>query len=761
MRLILTRFRKYEYREFEFQDTGIVLLQGNSGAGKSTILNAILFVLYGKVRKPAHYGCDSCMVELYVNNENTNLYIQRKHKPNVLHVKYNDKEYDDECAQSVINSIYNNYDRFLVSSYIRQKIEYSILTLPPQAQSTLLENIVFDTMDHAKHKETLKSEIKSRVTELNKISGEISTLRKLDTEIKLVKPDKIVTEQEYNDASIKLSQCNRELDALNTELIHTSHEETKIEYLTKTINELCKSIEDIKTLEPDTERERELESEIAVLRKQKSMRNKYIHYIELTRDYEQEKKSYTESIKERIKNVKALILTSTQLANLKKDLEYLQSVEEREAIKVQYDKLYDELKSVGVNVTDATKLSNEISKQTILVNDIKNYNEITKHHKVLTCPCCLADLMYYKDTLYEDMSEIVDDATVKTKSLDTETNKLEVMKRVYHSLISLPKLPSKRAGKPRNPTHTKEKIQQMIDEQSKLIQEQSKLDEMSKTDSEYLIKLKNAIERYESEGIDKVEDVSTELDTLEIEYKHVLTNNNDALNSQKQRKRLTVTLNEKRHELNDIHVTRSSSDIKQAIGELKSTISSLQSVVIQWNDNQQYNNNLKQSKNIKDKIKQVLEQENTITNEYNALIRLKELCKITEHVSMNNTLNTINSIANKYLNSMFENLSIELYVKEDDTRKVFCKLVNCGMEYDSIDTLSGGERDRVVLAYTLAVHEVINGKLLMLDESLSSLDYDTNCQVLELLRNVSEHQLVLVISHDVMHGLFDTVIDIQ
>ena len=51
MKLILKNFRCYESQVFDFHDKGLILISGQSGLGKSTILNAIQFCLFGIGKK--------------------------------------------------------------------------------------------------------------------------------------------------------------------------------------------------------------------------------------------------------------------------------------------------------------------------------------------------------------------------------------------------------------------------------------------------------------------------------------------------------------------------------------------------------------------------------------------------------------------------------------------------------------------------------------------------------------------------------------
>ena len=56
-----------------------------------------------------------------------------------------------------------------------------------------------------------------------------------------------------------------------------------------------------------------------------------------------------------------------------------------------------------------------------------------------------------------------------------------------------------------------------------------------------------------------------------------------------------------------------------------------------------------------------------------------------------------------------------------------------GMECD-LGMLSGGELARVVLAYTLALSEIFNTPLMLLDECTASLDQDLTSDVFEGIR---------------------------
>jgi len=78
----------------------------------------------------------------------------------------------------------------------------------------------------------------------------------------------------------------------------------------------------------------------------------------------------------------------------------------------------------------------------------------------------------------------------------------------------------------------------------------------------------------------------------------------------------------------------------------------------------------------------------------------------------------------------------------------------------SLSRLSGGQKSRIVLAYTLALADIFNLPLIMIDECTSSLDEELNNIVMESLKQHFENKLILVISHQSVEGHFDNIINL-
>ena len=114
MILKLTNFRCFEYKEFLFEeDDNFILISAPSGSGKTTILLAIKFALYGIGNKVVKFDKTSCKVELEIMG----FKIVREKKPNRLVLTVGEENiYEDKVAQNIINEKFseiNDFSNFL------------------------------------------------------------------------------------------------------------------------------------------------------------------------------------------------------------------------------------------------------------------------------------------------------------------------------------------------------------------------------------------------------------------------------------------------------------------------------------------------------------------------------------------------------------------------------------------------------------------------------------------------------------------------
>lgn len=140
-----------------------------------------------------------------------------------------------------------------------------------------------------------------------------------------------------------------------------------------------------------------------------------------------------------------------------------------------------------------------------------------------------------------------------------------------------------------------------------------------------------------------------------------------------------------------------------------------------------------------------------------AAIRLQSLVRTAEQIVLNETLNNINARAANYLQRFFSNNDMTaLLVFEGQKIELLLKLDDCETD---INSLSGGEFARVVLAFAITMAEMNDIKTLMLDESFASLDADTTENVLETIKENFAGNII-IIAHQTTTGVFDQVLRI-
>lgn len=173
----------------------------------------------------------------------------------------------------------------------------------------------------------------------------------------------------------------------------------------------------------------------------------------------------------------------------------------------------------------------------------------------------------------------------------------------------------------------------------------------------------------------------------------------------------------------------------------------------------------KKWKSLKERFEKEKTDESMLRKKTEALLLLKDKVLETQSISISNLIDNINTHAQIFLDKFFTDNPISVKIvafKEGKSGDKPC--INLEIEYRGIDhdlsMLSGGEMSRVTLAFTLALSEIHNAPLIMLDESTASLDQECVGDVIEGIHDTFREKLVLLIAHQVVKGVFDTTIDL-
>lgn len=819
MRITLNNFRCHVHEEFDIPDKGLVLLSGESGSGKSTLLEAIFFTLYDAVKKPYSFGKKTCEVIFELND----MIITRTKSPNRLIVEKDGKKYEDDAAQGILFKKFGNtFEEFLVSSYIKQKKESSILSLSSANQTQLIEKISFREDKNNTYKKQVGNLIRKKESELERlhVSSKIhkENIQRLVENSKNFDQEKFKDFEKETDINIlfenatnnKLS-CEKnirelfdEKERLKSSIESCEREEEEQNKFKNERNELSVKISCMKTqlknvkysfsYEELTEKEKRLEE----LEKDIDEREKYMLAKDLEREYRTKYDEKIAEYDEKINISSEFILSEKELEMYKRKLNDFYVVPKgSKTPKEARDILLDVLKEVKTKYkTGNVKSSNAMitlltKKNSLLLKNIKlNEDRINEYRikiatlnitkSIYSCPCCKKSLMFKDDKLVEFFER-------KEQELNYEEMLQDCIKEQTDNKIELERNKKWIQNIKEVNDIASHKNYMTSEERDKMVEKIS-IHNIHKTNCEKYKKLRD--EGIMPQSIDSIinsvteikrqlgkinheislSEVNKEMKKLSEILKEYYTNKSitnsltNDINLLEQRLKLVDKKleNKKLHDLN-FYKSRIT-DIDILTTEVLQNLEQSTKYLSLLNEYKIYLNYKKEIKYNSDKINAFELSIKNIEKDINSAINLKSDISNAEIIALQKTINNINEHSKYYLDMMFDNspISVSLntikHTKNNSKFQLNTIVQYKGEIYDNISQLSGGERDRVNLSYILGVGSLLNSKILLLDECLSSLDGDTNTEILEFLRELAKDKCILVVSHEAINGIFDHTI---
>lgn len=133
------------------------------------------------------------------------------------------------------------------------------------------------------------------------------------------------------------------------------------------------------------------------------------------------------------------------------------------------------------------------------------------------------------------------------------------------------------------------------------------------------------------------------------------------------------------------------------------------------------------------------------------------------------TVDNINFTMNNILANIFDEpikVEIELFKTSKSTKRVkICPNLRIefrGVVRSSVEEMSGGEGDKVSLAMILAINQLTNTPVLLLDETFAFIDKSTRDVCLEIVKNnVLPHKVIMGTTNAAIDGFFDDYIDLE
>lgn len=742
---------------FNFSE-GTTLIKGRSGKGKTTLMKAITWAFYGKIKSvyPSGHKDVKTRVTIFLSEGIT---ITRQRNPGVLKFDTSTEHLEDAQAQARVDALFGKHDLWEVTSYIKQNNHNKFITTNSNEKAAMLYTLVFGDDDPETYLERCNSKISEAQRVLNSSEKEFSIQKRIFDNWKhkygIEDVTQFADEAELAERIESLKKA-KEAYAKDRELSHKEYEQ----------QELRKRLESLKESEFQLTEQLESEPLKQILERHQLAKrlNKELRSLPEIPD------QTWEVIPRNVSNseIVSAKMKEEKFQRCQQELERLELKEKpSSALIKEIDNQERKLKEV-LSLTEAAAV---LEKKINLLGELSNEDFSSKifsleqelsgyQVKPLYCPSCTTPLRLKEgklDTVVEVEPNKIKQTTLEIQRLKQEYQRQLQLRSLLEQKDKLGPIPVVDGLKDKI-----QKLQIKKNALSNLIRDWTLLPEIP---SKELIETQELFKQYQEykriyEAHERVRKNYREEDLLEEaqEQKIVERIQKDS----KARAQLPLVI--------------------KMMNEVKSKIIPLpeRQKVTEWKECHE------------EELKECEEKLNHSRLCAEGLVLKKNLEKVEDKFNEDRHLlenlisyrNLINKVSTKVLTQTLSNINVQLEVvipqifeemfsltlerekvlkTRKETRNVLnFKIMHKGNEYDSFDHLSGGEKDRVSLALTLAFRSSSNSCLLMLDEVGASLNSELREACIETITNLPRKpKFVLCINHEDIEGRYDSIINLE
>jgi DNA repair exonuclease SbcCD ATPase subunit len=800
MRLRLKNFRCYEDQTFDLGDKGLTLLSAATGTGKSSILMGVHFALFGVGTKVVTHGKTSCLVEL----EFDGIKISRTKRPNRLLV--ND-QYEDKAGQAIIDEKFG--ETYETTGYISQNALNSFVLMGPMDKLGFLEKFAFKDVELGKIKGRCKALISEKHDDLIGITAKLemanemlcATVPGVDIPfpMKCKKGDyeRLAKSEaaKCKNRGISARKAANNVDDLHNELLAISQLNADTAYENSNNNSLKARLVEVENvlLDIDYCGDQELSNfkgqlstflgmrDIEVLRKQLEADKAKLDDMEQTERV---------SLESEIVTIKETLWMEYSKKDFSETLKFTKQYLNDVTTITRTEKEFE------MSEPDADHLYSTQEGLKKALNHLKKSQELYDAGTVYTCPHCVNTVYFQNGKLEpcgDDHKKVDKNDLNKAKKEVSELEKSVAQiesdyKRARNGRELIAKL-KKAYDEPLDSQESlEEDLQTLMEYKSDQLRMEKRLGIIS-TDLEeenfgksytsfkasYEKSLRKQNKQEEHAGVDctgvNEEDLRKKITINEASSKTLLMYTREKRNVSKNLEDSDRKLADTGNEFHQLYAEmRDPAELKDLIQEFKEEQATLEEqqaehksnveAIADWNVKNKFNmERLEAEKN----VEVMTAKEKDAQLSYASATMLKSKIAEAESLSMVSVIDSINIHSQLYLDHFFPDHPIAVRLtpfkqgKKTAKPQINLEIEYKGMECD-ITSLSGGELSRLVLAYTLALAEMFNTPLLLLDECTASLDQDMTSVVLAGIKENFSGTMVLIVAHQVVTGVFDKVI---
>lgn len=731
-KVIIENIRSHEYLEFEPASIGVTAISGENGAGKSTIVDAFSWSLFGTrlhglrnknyIREGVDAKEKTVQVTSYIRVGNTDFMIKRKITSNEGACECKVFSYNEEIgdwefesgpavthAESFIRSILNIDEKgFLSSVFIQQKQVDQIVSASPTERGQVIEKLIGV----------------SAITESTKLAREES--RALQRAADIIQPGSLEDEKAKVDefkikvttAKDNLKEVEETLKTLEQELVVLRATEQAETELQNHLDSLNTSLDNVK--KDDSYLKENLKNYTKILKDNSEISIDYklkeIIEEELSESLEKEK-----AIQNELNNINIQI---TRYASLfEETLNY-------DEIKAAYDEITDNYNDL---MNKKSVLDESLMGLKVKVKSVKQHLELLKSGAA-ECPVCGHPILNPEEEF-------------KKHTEEQNENKKE-FKQIKEELTELEEAISKIGNDKTQYEALLEKATEQVNSVDNFKKaKENKQTKEAKLNSIQLVINKNREQLADINANEKHRDlINTAKEQVTISEQRLKDNKKERARLEKEISTLNVlpkstykvllnNLKEKEDLLVKTNIQKASLD-----GELKLIVEQAKQAV------QDYKRCKEASENYERLHNQI-----TIMNLTNqSLIKFKEQ-------RIKNSIPELTDIASEILARFTDNKFTQLIL----TDKFETFVVTENNVKRPVSQLSGGELSAAAIALRLAIALFLNNgqqHLLILDEVLTAMSSDRSQLILETITSLTNAQIILIAHNDGINSFADKVV---